>query len=236
MAPRRRAIITLTTAFALVLLTLLPGPGRGQARLAVDVAIVLAVDCSYSVDGEEFRLQMDGLAEAFRSQDVQSAILAGPNGRVAITLVQWSGSRSQEVAVPWMVVASTSDADVLANLIATAPRRTAEGATSLTGAIDAGVVLHLKSPIDATRRVIDISSDGYNNSGAKPDQARNRAISIGLTINGLTILTEYWYLHHYFRNHIIGGPGSFVLKAEDYSAYREAIRRKLVLEIMGPTV
>ncbi len=38
---------------------------------------------------------------------------------------------------------------------------------------------------------------------------------------------------YYFTN-VIGGPGAFVMTANDYAAYRLAILAKLVKEISGP--
>ena len=113
-------------------------------------------------------------------------------------------------------------------------RATAEGATSVTAAINAGVVLHLRAPVRSVRRVIDISADGYNNTGGRPQPARNRAAAAGITINALAILNEYSFLNHWYRNHVIAGPGAFVEIADDYLAYQTAIRRKLLREIQGP--
>jgi len=232
---RSRRTLWVAACVVLVAVVLAPPAGRGQTPSDVDIALVLAVDCSYSVDASEFRLQMDGLAAAFQSEEVIAAIRSGPLGRVAVTVFQWAGPGSQAVVVPWTTLESRADALRLAGELARAPRLSAESATSITSAINAGVVLHIKSPFKAARRVIDISSDGYNNTGAKPDPARDRAIGVGLTINGLAILNEIWYLDKYFENHVTGGPGNFVIVAEDYAAYREAIRRKLIQEIVAPT-
>ncbi|MBI1383885.1 MAG: DUF1194 domain-containing protein [Rhizobiales bacterium] len=237
---QRARLAWLAAAVAVVVVALASWPfmPAGEAGdgvgVEVDVAIVLAVDCSYSVDGGEFHQQMTGLAEAFRSPEVLAVISAGARKRIAVALVQWSGVKSQVVVVPWRVIGNDERAFALAAEIEAAPRATADGATSVSGAIDAGVVLHLRAPVRTGRRVIDISADGYNNSGAAAHVARDRAVAAGITINALAILTQYDYLHHWFRNHVTGGPGAFVEVADDYSAYAAAIRRKLVQEIAGP--
>ena len=233
--PLRRRLVRLFCLLSIFLPTVLFAPKPGaQSRTDVDVAIVLAVDCSYSVNAEEFRQQMIGLAEAFRNPDVQAAIQSGATRTIAISLVQWAGPGNQSVVVPWRIVSSTASALRLANEIAAARRLTAEGATSVTSAIDAGVVLHLRAPVRALRRIIDISADGYNNAGGKVRPARNRAAAAGITINALAILNEYAFLQHWYRNHVIAGPGAFVEVADDYTAYAEAIRRKLLREIQAP--
>jgi hypothetical protein len=201
----------------------------------VDLNLVLAVDCSWSVDSGEFALQMQGVAEAIGSPEVLTAIEAGPNRRVAIAVLQWSAVNTQQVVVPWTIVADAASAAQLAREIALAPRLVNEGATSITSAIDAGLILHMSAPYRTQRRVIDISGDGVNNNGGAPDGARDRAVRRGIVINGLAILNEVFYLDTYYKNHVIGGSGAFVMHAEDYEAFRQAIKRKLLRELTMPT-
>jgi hypothetical protein len=225
-------------AALLACLLLAPGWGtRPAAQTAsgiVDVAIVLAVDCSWSVDQDEYDQQMQGLSAAFRSSDVIKAFRSGPNGRIAVTLVQWAAPDAQHLSIPWAVLETPADALALADRIDAAPRTIAAGATSITAAISTGILLHRSNPFDADRQVIDVSSDGVNNTGGRPETARDYAVSLGITVNGLTILNEVKYLDHYFRNHIIGGAGSFVETAADYADYHRAIKRKLLREIGLP--
>jgi hypothetical protein len=73
--------------------------------------------------------------------------------------------------------------------------------------------------------------------------ARDDALAKGVTINGLVILSERpmaWNpehtnppggLEHYFRRYVIGGPGAFVLAAEDFNSFGQAIIKKLIAEI-----
>lgn len=199
----------------------------------VDMALVLAIDCSYSVDENEFTLQMQGFAEAFRSPEIIEAIRSGPHGRIAVAMIQWSGSGSQHIAVPWIEVGDEASSKELARIFDDTPRLTL-GPTSLSGAMRAGVALLSGGDYAHVRGVIDISGDGTNNNGGPPDPLRLRAQALGITINGLAIQTEVSYLELYFRNHVITGKGSFVLVAEDYDAYRDAIKRKLLKEIMQP--
>lgn len=203
---------------------------------AVDLNLVIAVDCSYSVDTVEFDLQRHGIADAFRDPEVQSAIAGGQHGAIAVSILQWSSRRSQIVAIPWMVVSDAASANALASAAVSMPRETIEGATSIAAAIDAASQLIAESPYPASRYVIDVQADGTNNNGPVVDDARDRALAQGITINGLTIINEISWLHFYFRNHVIGGPGAFVEIANDYKAYGRAIKRKLLREIAPPFV
>lgn len=104
-----------------------------SSGLAVDLALVLAVDCSSSVDDADFRLQMDGIAAALRNPPLIAAIAAGSNRQIALTLVHWSSRASQAVAVPWRVLAFHGDMDAVANEVEIAERRWRPGGTGLSG-------------------------------------------------------------------------------------------------------
>ncbi len=212
------------------------GGGAATAQIAspiADVAIVLAIDCSYSVSTAEFELQVKGTARAFADPEVIEAITSGPAGFIQVAVIQWSTEESQVLAVPWTRVGSAQDALALGARIAVQRRQTADGATSISGAISAGLEVLTRLPGPAARYVIDISGDGTNNRGEPVNIARDRAIRAGVTVNGLTILNEVTWLHYYYRNHVIGGPGAFVEIADHYEAYAAAIRRKLLREIRG---
>jgi len=204
--------------------------GLARADEAVDVSLVLAVDCSYSVTEDEFQLQIQGIADALRSRDVEALIKSGPNGSIAVVLLEWSSEDAQAVAIPWTKLANIVDIERYAELLVRAPRFE-PGYTSISGAIRAGIGLLSKSPFRTPREVIDISTDGDNNDGVSPETARDVAAQSGVTINGLAITRELPYLELYFQHHVITGSNSFVIKADDYAAYHDAMKRKLLREI-----
>lgn len=197
----------------------------------VDLALVLAVDVSGSVNEPRFALQRDGYAAAFRDPQVLSAIHSGPNDAIAVTVVQWTGPALQVVAVPWTRIADAASAEAFAAAIARAPRALFGGGTSISGAIDTGVALLFDSPFRAERRVIDVSGDGANNRGRPAAAARDDAVRAGIGINGLPILSLEPDLDRYYEANVIGGPGAFVVAARTYEAFADAVRRKLILEI-----
>lgn len=203
-----------------------------QAQVAaVDLALVLAIDCSYSVDELEYNLQIGGLADAFRSTDVLSAIQSGPFGAISVAVVQWSSHNSQSTVVSWSKLSTIGEMRAFADQLATMPRMTDDGATAMAAAISFSAALHRANPYFATRQVIDVSADGRNNNGPNIGGARDRAVAQGITINGLAILLEDGTLDRYFSRDVIGGPGAFVEEANDYADYARAIKRKLVKEI-----
>ena len=205
-------------------------PARGESQL-VDLELVLAVDCSRSINDSEFALQIDGYVEAFRHPSVLRAIQSGERRAIAVTYVQWAGPFLQNQSLGWTLINDGESALEFADRIKAAPRAFHGGGTSLSGIVDFGRTLFPKSGFAGRRRVIDISGDGINNSGRMAQSARDDAVREGITINGLAILTEIGALDEYFRQNLIGGEGSFVIAAEDFGAFAYAILNKLIREI-----
>jgi hypothetical protein len=232
--------LTLCLLVFLVPATQTPSPAR--ADTAVDVLLVLAADISRSLDERKFRLQREGYAEAITSPRVVRAIESGPNGRIAVCLVEWSGPLAQAVVVDWTVVANAVDARRLAERIREAPRLFMDR-TAIGNAIDFSTRLFDKAPATSTRRVIDVSGDGTSNAGRSVLAARDDALNQGITINGLAILSETplpsnpWHTHPpggllaWYENNVIGGPGAFAMAAEGFEAFGASIASKLIKEI-----
>jgi Protein of unknown function (DUF1194) len=227
-------------AFALALwggFVLFPHEGRSAD---VDVALVLAVDISNSMDPDEQALQREGFVEAFRSPLVHQAIRTGMLGRIAVTYVEWAASNNQQIVVPWSEMEGAEDAISFAEQLARAPIRRAPR-TSISGAIDFGVRLLQERQGNAPRQVIDISGDGANNQGRRVTDARDEAVAKGFTINGLPLLLkrrtasafDVENLDEHYRDCVIGGPGSFMMPVQDRSQFAEAIKNKIIREIAG---
>ncbi len=211
-------------------------PAAGQSRVAVDLALVLAVDVSNSVDRSETALQRAGYVEALRHPDIWAAIGSGPLRRIALTYVEWAGPAEQRVVVPWRLVDGPEAAGAFADALADRPILFARGTgTSISAAIAYSVALFPESGFEATRQVIDLSGDGPNNRGGPVAAARDAGIAQGVTINGLPLMLRpsrsYEAVDLYYRDCVIGGPGAFVLPVFDDRQLGQSIRRKLVLEI-----
>ncbi|MGG5820661.1 DUF1194 domain-containing protein [Falsiroseomonas sp. HW251] len=211
-----------------------------RADEPVDVALVMAVDVSRSIDEDEARLQREGYRTAVSDPRVVEAVRGGMIGAVALCYIEWAGIEYQRVVIPWTRVGSQRDADTWAETLANAPR-TSLSWTSISGAIEASRRALAECPHEATRKVIDVSGDGVNNSGPPAEQARDRAVGEGITINGLPILNDRPTfgrpppipLDQYYRESVIGGAGAFMIAAEDFDAFGNAVRRKLIREIAG---
>jgi hypothetical protein len=201
------------------------------AQTAVDLQLVLAVDASGSVDQRRFELQMQGYVAAFRDPRVLRAIQSGATQAIAVTMVQWTGPALQIQVLPWTLINDATTAHAFAAAIVDTPRQLFSGGTSISGVIDYAVPLILESQFKGTRRVIDISGDGSNNRGRPAASARDDAVRAGIVINGLPILALESGLERYFSGHVIGGPGAFVIAAESYETFADAILKKLIREM-----
>jgi len=225
----------------LIAIAALPGcPARAAER--VDLLLVLAADVSRSVDHQKFLLQRDGYAAAVTDPRVLSAIKSGAYGRIALAFVEWSGIGSQQVLIDWTAISNAETAAAFAAKVKEAPRSFADR-TSISGGIDFAASLIERASFQAERRVIDVSGDGTNNSGRDVTAARDDVVAKRITINGLVILSEQplaWNPTHtnppgglpnYYRDNVIGGPGAFVMVAENFGSFGKAIVNKMVAEI-----
>jgi hypothetical protein len=224
------------------LLAALPAWGQAPADNQVDLLLALGADVSRSVDDQEFRLQRNGYAAGLAHPRVQEAIQSGGLGRIAVLYYEWSGTAAQRVIVDWTVIANVADAERFGDQLREAPRAFMDR-TAIGAAIEYGIAQMARSPFQAQRRVLDISGDGTNTNGTAPGLARDAAVELGVTINGLVILSPVplpWNpahthpvggLENYFKDHVIGGPGSFTMVAEGFETFNKAILAKLIREI-----
>jgi hypothetical protein len=209
------------------------------ALMPVDLLLVLAVDASYSIDPEEARLQREGYLAALTDPEILACVRKGTHGAIGLAYVEWSGVEYQRLVLPWTRIASHSDARIWAEALRESSVQSGRG-TSIAAGIDfARRVLEL-APWPATRHIIDVSGDGINNGSMPLDEARDRAVAEGITINGITIegeeprfggLAPTARLEDYYRAAVIGGRDAFVVAAEDFDSFGTSIRRKLLREI-----
>jgi len=230
------------TLLLLILTGVAAVPAAAAAAEQVDLLLVLAADVSRSVDNAKFQLQREGYAAAISDPRVLDAIRSGRNGRVGLTFVEWSGVGSQRVLIDWTTIGDAESARGFGDRLLEAPRSFADR-TSISGAIEFAMGQLARAPYEPARRTIDISGDGTNNAGGDVTVARDKAIAQGVTINGLVILSETplaWNpdhtnppggLQNYYRNNVIGGPGAFVLVAENFNSFGRAIVKKMIAEV-----
>ena len=210
-----------------------------QGGVPVDLELVLAVDVSGSIDEVEARLQREGYVAAFRHPEVVQAIQGGMFGRVAVTYFEWANDEYQRLVADWTLLEDPPGILGFADALAEAPLSRGRW-TSISGAIDYGSTLFDSNGFEGFRKVIDVSGDGYNNRGRPAERARDQAVAAGITVNGLPVVNDRpnpwgsppaFDLDVYYEQRVIGGPGAFIVVAEDFTAFASAILSKLLLEI-----
>jgi len=212
-------------------LLLEPDPAAAQA----DLALVLAVDVSSSIDADRFALQREGIAAGPESRDVLAAIADGPHQTIELAIIEWS--EEQRVLVEWTVIRGQPELERIRKLLQTAPRPQVGFKTDTGGAMNKAIALFDAAPLAADRKVVDVSGDGEQNEGRlRAEQVRDAAVAQGITVNGLPITSgEEPEVDRWYKMHVIGGDGAFLVVANGHGNFSDAMRQKLALEIAGLT-
>jgi hypothetical protein len=213
---------------------LLAGPAAGQGA-AVDLLLVLAVDASGSIDDDEFALQRDGIAEALSHPAVLGAIRSKPRQAIGVAMVEWGSPGGAATVVEWMRIGDAASAEVAAQAFRDAPRSRQSFNAIGDALVHAGALL-AAAPWPAAERTIDVSGDGPDMRSRIPaPSARDALVAQGVVINGLAIEAgSSWRdgrLAALYERDVMGGPGAFVMRAEDRRDFARAMRAKLIREI-----
>lgn len=230
-------------------------PASAQ-ELQVDTALVVSVDVSNSVDNDRYKLQMEGIAKALEDPGVIDAIISGPNGGILFAMVTWADRPT--LSLPWVKITSKEEALAVAAKVRKLPLAGGEFTCMTKMLRSANDKIVPQIPAKALRIVIDVSGDGPDNCNAEEpiETVRDELVANGVTINGLPILqganagaadggagaagnqtdaelADPIGLEEWFKTHVKGGNGSFVLPANGYGDFARAIRQKFVIEISG---
>jgi hypothetical protein len=213
---------------------LLPGLTAARAE-RVDVALVLAIDTSSSINDAEYILQTGGTAAAVTDPSVAAALLSGPRGTAAIAFVLWGDPMAPRVASRWHIISTPRDLVQFAAELKTTKARP-KGSTGLGAGLGHAVGLFQSAPFAADRKVIDVSGDGRDTvfprrkAGTDMQSVRALAHRLGITINCLAMPKAESGLSQYYRENVTAGAGSFVVTVEDNGDFSEAMRLKIIRE------
>lgn len=217
-----RGARTLLAAVCMILST--------SAAASCRLALILGLDVSSSVDAKEYELQRLGLAAALDSGEVRHAILHGGPGHVALAVFEWSGFHQQKLHLDWTLLRDARDIDHAVLAVGSMTRSHEGYPTAIGQALGFASQMMQRAP-DCRRRVVDISGDGLNNYGFGPAAAYSRFPFDGVTVNGLVILDGYDGVAAYYRKAVLRGPQSFLVIANGFDDFRDAMAKKLYIEI-----
>jgi len=194
------------------------------------VALVLLVDVSGSVSEQNYKLQQQGIADAFNSAEIQE-IIANSKGGIAVSEIQWAGYN--KISMPWVILKTKEDATAFANAALDTNRaKFSIPTTAVATSLMAGVKYLDEVPCKPERSVIDISGDGIDNQRdiMLPSEVRDNAHRSGIIINGLPIESEQDDVPEYYKENVIT-PTGFMIIAKGFKDFARAIRKKITLEI-----
>lgn len=201
-----------------------------------DLALVLAMDASSSVNSDEYALQMKGMASALLDTEVRDAILS--LGGMYMAAFEWNGRMNQKMLFNWSQLNTEADIFALAEALAKHKRNSTKSPTALGSALGYAHRLFPKLPTPCFRQVIDVSGDGLNNEGVKPKQVLAMWDFSEITVNGLAINgsdplhdSAHQDVMTYYRQNVLHGSGSFLVIAENFQSFEEAMKKKLLKEI-----
>ena len=230
----KRLLGLMESILAACLLQLMLGSvSQASAEECADLALVLAVDTSSSINAEEFSLQTQAIVSAFRSEDVLKVISQA--GTVDISIMYWADPGMAVQETGFYRVRGPSDVERLVTAVNKMQRQTF-GNTGLSTGLNAALD-RLAAAGCAHRYVINVSGDGRETIVPRKraphpglEAVRSRAVAANVTINAL-VLPDEPNLADYFERSVIVGPGSFVMEVAGFREYEDALRRKLVREI-----
>ena len=245
-----RPTLPLLATFGAALFVTLFAAGTGTARNSapVELALVLLTDVSNSMDSGEYEMVKAGYRAAFSDPEVMAAVAASPGG-VAVAYVEFSDANRIALVRGWDLLTDEVSTSAFGEAVAAAPRSSA-GNTALAASLRQAAQLLTDGEFGNARRlVIDVASD-HPSDGGRSGYARDAAVAAGITINALPIIDERpigtfdgrmtytvanWGLGgmtEFYRRYVIGGAGSFLVEARHYSAFGEALKRKLLMELL----
>lgn len=234
-------------ATLLLLAVALPAPRPARAAEPVDLLLALVTDVSRSIDDTEYVLEKTGYHAAFTDRDVVAAIRGGSIGAIAVTYIEFASAYEVRTVIDWTLIRDAASARDFADRVRDAPRGY-WGRTAIGAGLEHALNAMADAPYEAARRVIDVCGDGTSNHGPDVATVRDKAVEQGITINGLAIVNEHpvsWTFAHvqppgglpnYYREHVTGGPGSFVEEVRDFTSFGVAMTRKLINEIAAQGV
>ncbi len=222
-------------------------------RIATDFNVITAVDVSDSITRHEEWLQYAGLARGVVDPDFLALVDGGLMQRIGFTAFTWSSGGQMRVIVPWTEIAGPEDAARVAAQLKAAPRidrshydghdqvpdavhelvsPSTGGRTDVAQAVATAAGFAETAPFQGRRAVINILSNGVDNTGSQPNLRRDEAIRKGATINGV-VFGSRRDLPAYFKQNVIGGPGAFLMTVRNPADLPEALERKFWHDLLA---
>lgn len=186
-----------------------------SAQAVPTTELALGIDRSGSISGTNFTLQRDAYASVLADPSVLPQ-----DGSVAIGVWSFGQTVIQHFAL------AAIDGSNIGNLISAINGMTQvnSGATALGTAIEAATTALTSSGNAGAKKVIDISTDGFGNSGTNQVTAANNAIAAGVDqVNCLGVGGSA-------NCNFAAGTGAFSINVSSFGDFEQALRSKILRE------
>lgn len=184
------------------------------------VALVLLLDASASITPPDWRLQLEGHADAIEA--IGPTVQRGE----PVAVAAFAFSELVQPLVRWRLIRTEADAREVAAELRQAPRGQM-GGTEIPHALRVARNAMADAPCQAEQEVIDLVTDGEAH-GPATARERDLAAAEGVRINALGVGSPE--AADWLRQHAVT-PGGFVMQVERWEDFARAIRRKIALEV-----
>lgn len=233
---------------AMLVSGLVPGGPVAAQGPATDANLVTAIDVSGSIEPDDERLELEGMAQALVDPRFLQAIARGMHRRIGFVAFTWANGEFVPL-VPWALIGSKADAEQVAGLLRSARGTPLLGyampdpatvrpwrqghATDVSAAIDHAIEVSAAAPFASWRKIVNICANGTDNVGDGPSAARDRALRQNLIVNGLILgnRPDAGAIAAWYREHVQAGFGSFVIEARDFVDITNAMLAKFLVEL-----
>lgn len=205
----RRQLIRLVSACGLLMLAM-----QVQA-VPVTTELALAIDRSGSISSSNFALQRNAYASVLNDPNILPQ-----DGSVAIGVWSFGATVIQHFAMTQI------DSTNIASLIAAINGMTQvnSGATALGPAIQSATTGLVNYIVAGSRQVIDVSTDGFGNTGVSQTSAADAAIAAGVDqVNCLGVGGGA-------NCNFVRGTGAFAVTVSSFADFQTTLERKILRE------
>lgn len=162
------------------------------AERPYDALLATGLDVSASINAEELKTQVEGMAQALESPAFVQAATSGPQGIIGVTIYLWSDGLPVQV-LPWMPIATQEDAENAADILRhNIPEKSALGSlTDVSGALEYGLaIIKAGGGRDSADKLVlnlitNAGNDNVSPTDARP--ARDALTAYGVTVNGVAM-------------------------------------------------
>jgi hypothetical protein len=211
-----RAFVKLRTAVAAAAIAAAAAFGGAAAPANATTALAIVIDGSGSISAADFATQKTAYVNALNA-------LLPLDGSNAIEVIQFASN--VQVEFPIQIINNAGD---LAALTGAISAMTQIGTTTAIGDAIAVAAADILGFGFGTKKVIDVSTDGFNNTGVDPVTAANAAVAGGIDqVNCLGVGGSA-------DCSFIAGAGSFSINAANFAEFERALLGKLSREIGVP--